>query len=157
MESATKSVAPCRPPIADWLLGRWQLNRVIHDLREGRVGIVTGTLEVTTVGPCDDVLSVEERGEMVLGGRRFPISRRVLWRVTGAAAFDVRFGDGRPFHALRFEDGVATARHDCGADRYDVVYRLGSVAWFSLWRVAGPAKDQWILTQHSRDGAGPPR
>lgn len=150
MERATESAALPGVGSAVWLAGRWRLDRIIHDRRQRRTGRVAGCLTVTPDAADAATLWLQEEGEMVLGGQRYPVSRRVAWQAIGPGCFDVTFEDGRPFHSLRFTDGRAVAHHDCGADRYDVQYRAGAHGWMSCWRVTGPAKDYRMLTRHLR-------
>jgi hypothetical protein len=92
-------------------------------------------------------LRFEERGAMAFGDYRGEATRRILFRVIGGGAAEVRFEDGAPFHRVDLRHGVAHVRHDCAPDRYEGRYRvLGPDRWTLGWRVTGPRKRQLIAS-----------
>ncbi|HEY8584685.1 MAG TPA: DUF6314 family protein [Capillimicrobium sp.] len=141
---------PTRPDpgsdLAGYLAGAWRVERDVRDgERHGRFeGVATFTQE-----PGGE-LRWDETGELRLGPYRGP-ARRQLRLVPDGDAWEVRFEDGRPFHRLDLRAGRWTAGHDCRADRYDGVFSIaGDDAFEVAWDVAGPAKDQRILSRYER-------
>ena len=107
---------------------------------------------ILTFTVSDDGLQADERGLMILPGQPpLTTERRTLWHCR-AALIEVRFADGRPFHAFDPAAPHPAARHVCAADVYDVAYDFTRwPIWRSVWTVAGPGKDQVIATVHSRN------
>ena len=70
-----------------------------------------------------------------------------------ASRASVYFDDGRPFHELDLSNGIALVSHACGDDLYEGRFiALDDGRWESRWTVAGPRKDQSILTLYTRIG-----
>ena len=129
------------------MAGTYRPLRERDDGRSGQAGRLEGEARFTA---ADRGLLHAETGWLALPGLA-PIraERRYLWQaVPGGVA--VAFADGRPFH--RFDWGAeARARHLCGADIYDVVYRFGDWPdWESVWTVTGPAKDYVMVSRYAR-------
>ncbi len=127
------------------LEGRWRLDRVIEDRREGLTGRLTGTCDFI---PDAGGLMQREEGVLTYGDARpMRAQRRYLWRAEGDA-LAVRFDDGRPFH--RLAPGRLSDTHSCPPDTYEVSYVLREWPAFSTtWRVTGPRKDLLILSRYS--------
>jgi hypothetical protein len=129
------------------MAGAWRLWREIDDRRAGQKARMEGEARFT---PVAGGLLYAEVGWLLLPGQApLRAERRYLWRAApGGVA--VAFGDGRPFHRFDWAEAPA-ARHLCGADVYDVVYRFGRwPAWEAEWTVSGPAKDYTMISRYAR-------
>jgi hypothetical protein len=128
------------------LLGVWQLERRLVDRRAGQFGRVTGWLELTLRG---SVVHWLELGELAWGGERFEVTRELHIVRTAHEGWEVRFTDGRLFHPWRPGELV---EHPCAADLYRGLIRVdpGRTRLRVLWDVAGPEKDQRIVTRCRR-------
>ncbi|MEV0368917.1 DUF6314 family protein [Streptomyces sp. NPDC050636] len=155
-ESARESVpGPTAHPVPDaaaYLAGRWSVDRVVCDLRDGTEGRFHGTADFRPDAAGEGLLHIEE-GELTWGGTVHPASRtlRLRPRPDGTAA--VAFADGRPFHDLDLRTGRWTAVHPCAADRYEGSFTVVSAdEWLLEWRVGGPHKDQLLRSVYRRRG-----
>lgn len=128
--------------------GDWRIQRRIDDRLSGRPGRFEGMARLTPEG---DGLRYREEGRLWLGdGPGFPAHRSYLW-LRGDTAIEVRFEDGRPFHAFRPEGRAPGTDHPCGRDLYRVTYDFtGWPIWSSEWIVTGPAKDYVMTSVHER-------
>ena len=80
-------------------------------------------------------------------GTAFQAERRYFWDT----ALRVHFEDGRFFHAVPPQGGVAA--HDCPPDRYAARYAFDAwPEWRCTWRVSGPRKD-YVMRGRYRQGA----
>jgi hypothetical protein len=167
--------------LASFLLGRWHVERSLSEGEEqgSFTGMAEFARDAGAAGAADrltDRLTWDERGRMRWRGNDLEAFRRLeLVRdaapdggggeggggggegggVRGAGehadGWEVRFDDGRPFHALDLSSGVCSAVHPCGEDHYEGEYRiLGEDAFEVRWQVRGPRKDQWILSRYRR-------
>ena len=69
----------------------------------------------------------------------------------GDARACVSFRDGRAFHDLDLSQGQALVFHTCDPDLYEGRFTaLDPRQWQSEWKIAGPRKDQEIITLYSR-------
>ena len=128
------------------LRGRWRVERTLRDAELGE-GRFRGS---AAIEPRGGVLAWIEEGRLTLGGYDGPARRELLLEPDGAA-WQVRFADGRPFHALDLRDGACAVEHLCSADRYDGEFRLdGPDAFEVRWRVRGPAKAQELRARYER-------
>jgi hypothetical protein len=128
-----------------FLEGRWSVDRDLVD-RE-RHGRFEGLATFTRAG---DGLVWDEVGEIDLDGHRGPARRRLEVQ-PAHGDWEVRFDDGRPFHALDLSTGRCVAEHDCGEDRYEGAFQVhGSDAFDVVWHVRGPAKAQRIVSRYRR-------
>ncbi|MGW5281998.1 DUF6314 family protein [Streptomyces collinus] len=142
-------------PVADvlaHLAGRWRVERDVRDLAGGAEGRFEG---VTVFGPLDGGgLLHEESGTFTWHGATRPATRTLRFLpgdVPGTA--DVRFADGRPFHALDLTSGRYVADHPCAADFYRGEFTVADADhWRTVWRVGGPAKDLVLTTDYVREG-----
>lgn len=132
-----------------FLAGRWQLTRDLTDHRDGMAGDMMGH---AVFAAEDDTLRYRETGAMRLGGYHGQAYQSYLYYFPQPAAAQIRFTDGRAFHALDLTDGVWQAVHHCGADTYEGRFRVLSFnLWEATWRIAGPRKDQRLSTRYRRD------
>ncbi|WP_018549095.1 DUF6314 family protein [Streptomyces sp. LaPpAH-108] len=136
------------------LAGRWRVTREVRDLASGETGRFEGT---TVFAPLPDGapgLLHEESGEFTWQGVARPATRTLRFlpgQEPGTA--DVRFADGRPFHALDLRTGHDVAGHPCSADFYRGEFTVTDADhWRSVWRVGGPAKDLVLTTDYVREG-----
>ncbi|MEU6773914.1 DUF6314 family protein [Streptomyces sp. NPDC046759] len=142
-------------PVADvlaHLAGRWRVERDVRDLASGERGHFRG---MTVFGSLEGGgLLHEESGTFTWQGVARPATRtlRFLPGPTPGSA-DVRFADGRPFHALDLGSGRYVAEHPCAADLYLGEFTvLDADRWHTVWRVGGPAKDLVLATDYVREG-----
>ncbi|MFJ7149920.1 DUF6314 family protein [Streptomyces sp. NPDC100445] len=141
-------------PVADLLAhlaGRWRTERSVRDLASGDTGRFTGE---TVFGPLDGGgLLHTESGTFTWRGVARPATRtlRFLPGPTPGRV-DVRFADGRPFHALDLTSGRYVADHPCAADLYRGEFTVRDAGhWRTVWRVGGPAKDLVLVTDYARE------
>jgi hypothetical protein len=133
--------------LADFLPGRWRVERALHDAALG-AGRFAGTATFTPLG---DGLDWEESGRMTLGRYDGP-ARRTLRIVPDARGWEVRFADGRPFHRLDLRGDRCRFDHRCGPDRYAGELAVhGPDAFAIAWAVTGPAKAQRLRARYERD------
>ncbi len=135
-----------------YLAGAWEVRRTLDDRRNGARGSFEGR---AIFAPGDaGALTYREEGRLALGGFEtlahqsylyaFPAPRR-------AHRAEVRFADGRAFHALDLSNGHWSAEHVCGADLYRGRFRAeGADRWSVLWTVTGPRKDQSLESLFTR-------
>lgn len=130
-----------------YLLGTWEVTRALRDadLGEGRFD---GIAAFTAAGVG---IAWQEAGRMRLGRYDGPASRE-LRIVPAARGWEVRFADGRPFHALDLDGADACAlEHPCGEDRYTGEFSVGGPDAFEIrWRVSGPRKAQALTGRYVR-------
>ncbi|WTW03319.1 DUF6314 family protein [Streptomyces sp. NBC_00024] len=128
----------------------------MRDLANGAEGEFSGT---TVFSPSDDGgLLHREIGTFVWQGVPRPAERtlRFLPGPTPGTA-DVRFADGRPFHDLDLTAGRWRTTHSCVADLYRGEFAVyDEDRWRTTWRVGGPAKDQFLVTEYTRAPASGP-
>jgi hypothetical protein len=125
-------------------VGRWALQRRLHDRRSGRFGRASGVLTVS----ADDLgTRWDEQGRLTLGDYSAEFTRTLFGRQIDGEWW-MTFEDGRPFHPWR--PGLQV-EHPCRDD----LYRGG--VWISdlnnlrvWWDVSGPRKSQRIFTRLTR-------
>lgn len=123
------------------LLGDWRLDRTVTDRRSGSTGRVTGMTALVPEADQDGTIVAvrwDESGEMVLDGRRVPVSRTLRLLRTTAGTWDVHFADGRLFHPWRWGEQV---EHVCTPDDYTGFLAGDASRWAVRWDAVGPAKD----------------
>ncbi|WP_251828881.1 DUF6314 family protein [Streptomyces sp. ATCC 21386] len=139
------------PDASAYLRGEWRVLRSVRDLASGAEGEFSGT---TVFSPLDGGgLLHRETGNFVWQSVARP-AERTLRFLPGAApgTVDVRFADGRPFHDLDLTTGHWRTEHPCAADLYRGEFSVyGEDRWRTTWRVGGPAKDQLLVTDYTRD------
>jgi Family of unknown function (DUF6314) len=135
--------------LAGYFGGPWSLIRRIADRRSGATGRFKGR---ATFAPTPYGLRYDERGTLIHGSFRGEATRSLRFLTSGhSAVADVRFDDGRPFHAFDLSSGITDVEHDCGSDRYRGRYRLcGRNSWALDWRVEGPRKRMLIGARYVR-------
>lgn len=142
-------------PVVDlraFLHGRWRLKRRLLDRRLRLSGAATGSALFAEVGP--DLLCREE-GQLRFGRHAGPFTRTCRYVALAAGRAEVRFADGRLFHALDLGRGLGAAEHPCGPDLYRGRFRVfGPDLWAVRWELSGPASDQSVLTLLRRAAAG---
>ncbi|MBD0423971.1 hypothetical protein H0H10_33235 [Streptomyces sp. TRM S81-3] len=145
------------PDVLAYLAGRWRTERSVRDLASGDEGRFEGTT-VFEASAGGGLLS-RESGAFTWHGVTRPAERTLRFEpgATPAAA-DVRFADGRPFHALDLSSGHHVADHPCAADLYRGEFTVRDRDhWRTVWRVRGPAKDLLLTTDLTREPQSPPR
>lgn len=165
------------PDLLGLLRGRWQLTRTTRDLVNGMTGHFTGTAEFSplpatgengettgTTGTGETAgtagrrsagagLLHHESGSFEWGGVERPATRTLRWLpgAGGPGTARVEFEDGRFFHDLDLRAGHAVADHPCSLDLYRGEFTVtGPDRWTVVWRVAGPAKDLVLSSEHRR-------
>lgn len=124
-----------------WLAGEWSVQRDINDGAGGFRGRAEFAFQ------DDGTLRWHESGEMTLDGATLPAYRTLSIDAAG----HVRFDDGRPFHDLALVEGSCDAVHPCGEDMYNGRYeRVGEDELVVTWHVAGPRKDDVIVSRYVR-------
>ena len=140
------------PDIAQFLLGDWQVTRL------GWGGVPARTMRLrgaARFSVCAVGLRFEERGMMTVGVYVCEAAQRYVFQIKSGSVATVCFEDGRPFHPLDLETGLARVRHDCPPDRYEGRYRvLTPACWLLSWRVTGLRKDQMISSRFTRSTDG---
>jgi hypothetical protein len=122
-----------------FLLGRWSIDRVIHDRRTSSTVNFHGTAEVD---PVPGGASYMELGQVATDGHTGPARRRLSFSQRDDGTVRVDFQDGRPFLDLDLSTGHAQATHPCRADTYEMSFQvLGPDELLERWRVTGPEKD----------------
>ncbi|NRD26965.1 DUF6314 family protein [Frigoribacterium sp. VKM Ac-2836] len=134
------------------LLGRWAVTRTIDDHRTGERARFDGTATIEEARTASDLVATyDETGELVVGDRRTPATRRLGYAARGDGSLEVRFADGRHFVDLDLGTGAWEAHHPCAPDSYRVETRLLSPTSFDeRWTVRGPAKSYDALTSYER-------
>lgn len=128
-----------------WFRGLWRVARLVRDAE----GAVTAAFAgICRFEPDGEGLTCREAGTLRHAGGRFAAERVTLWRFSAGARVEVRFADGRPFHAFHPESPQAL--HLCGADRYEVAYSFAPDRWLSRWVVRGPHKHYEMTTRYRR-------
>ncbi|HEX3812079.1 MAG TPA: DUF6314 family protein [Mycobacteriales bacterium] len=125
------------------LVGLWQLDRRLVDLRRGERGCFHGQLEIAAI---EDGFDWYESGELHWDGRVAPASRRLILRRKNGG-WEMAFADGRLFHPWLLD---ADLTHPCGDDLYRGRIVAAPDRMRFTWRVTGPAKDQEIHTRLRR-------
>ncbi|WP_416969227.1 DUF6314 family protein [Streptomyces sp. 4F14] len=138
------------PDVLGFLAGEWDVSRSVRDLASGEGGSFTGTTVFQRLDPAG--LLHLESGTFTWQGVARPASRTLRF-LPGPApgTADVRFSDGRPFHALDLTTGHHLAEHPCAADLYRGEFSvLDPERWRTAWRVSGPAKTLLLTTAYTR-------
>jgi Family of unknown function (DUF6314) len=127
--------------------GRWRLERQILDLLGGTADF-EGRAEFVR---APHGLIYEETGELRLpGGPKLRATRRYLW-FEAEGVIEVRFEDGRFFHAFDPRVPHPAAHHECPPDSYGVTYVFADPCrWTSRWEIRGPRKAQVIRSTYCR-------
>ena len=146
-DPATTLTLPDSAGLAGWLRGEWIVNRVIND----GAGRFEGRACFAPAAESPAAIVWHERGRLRLGAHDGPAERTLRIEPTAGGGWEVRFADGRPFHALDLEDGKCEPTHLCGADVYRGRYRLENHDRFMVtWWITGPHKDDVIESVYDR-------
>jgi hypothetical protein len=137
---------------ARFFAGRWQMMRIIENVTEGVIGEFWG--EARFEDRPEGGLHCREGGVLRFRGADYIAERDSIWMFPGEGRIEVRYADGRPFHAFVIDDPEAVQH--CGDDRYSVSYSFGEDSWLSRWEVVGPRKDYSMTTRYRRIGASRP-
>ena len=125
--------------LLSFLLGEWDLQRHLVDIRLGLEGRFGGIARFSPDGPL--AAGYDERGILTWPGHVGPASRRLRCESVGEGRVAFSFADGRPFHHLELRSDGFEAFHLCGADRYGGRFvLLGDDEWHATWEVEGPHK-----------------
>jgi len=131
-----------------YFAGAWRLSRRIEDHGAGNTGTFEGRAEFVPDGP---ELRYHEAGTMSLGAFSGGAYRDYVYAFPTPTRAEVRFPDGRAFHAVDLAAGAADARHLCGDDTYEGRYDLdGPAVWTLRWRIVGPHKDLTLTGIYQR-------
>jgi hypothetical protein len=139
--------------LAEFLRGRWEIDREIVDERAGANGIFRGVAEFARTVD-GDVFDWIETGELQWSGRKQKAGRRLLVAVQPDAccSADIAFDDGRFFHRVDLSSGADTFVHGCAPDAYSGSWSVDSPDHFTIrWTVEGPAKRITIGSSYRRD------
>ena len=135
-----------------YLLGTWQVTRLIDDRRAGITASFNGTAVVAGTPGADLAAPgararYTETGTLRYGAHTGPASRSLdATRLAGGAVL-LSFLNGLPYIELDLSTGVCERRHPCAEDTYDstIVVRSAGVLE-ERWLVRGPAKDYSAVT-----------
>ena len=135
-------------PVLQDFVGHWHLSRRIENAL-GPDGSLTGT---AILQPRSGGLAYHEQGALRLGeAPPLAASRRYLWQAR-SDKIEVRFEDGRAFHAFDPAALLSAARHDCPPDLYLLYYDFSHWPnWRSSVKVSGPRKSYQMVTHYQRD------
>ncbi|WP_316013143.1 DUF6314 family protein [Roseobacter sp. HKCCA0434] len=128
--------------------GHWTITRDVFDLDSNWTGRFTGQ---GTFTPARGGLDYLEEGELRFAGLPpFKATRRYRYDASDGL-IEVRFEDGRFFHAFDPAVSGTEAHHFCDPDSYDVRYLFDLPhEWRAEWRVEGPRKDYRMVTIYRR-------
>jgi len=139
-------------PVADlraYLAGAWEIRRDLDDRRRGQRGRFEGTADFTAGD--EGALDYREEGLLALGGFETLAHQSYSYTFPAPHLAEVRFADGRPFHALDLRAGGWEAEHLCVADLYRGRFRAeGPERWSVTWTVSGPRKDHVLESRFTR-------
>jgi len=131
------------PALADALIGRWQVRRVVRDFIGSASCAFAGEALLTESG-------FSEEGEMRIGDRAMPASRAYRLERQGGSVLVFR-GD-EVF--IRLDDRPSQiVHHQCGDDSYAgrLIFRARD-EWAEVWRVKGPRKNYTSISRFHRQG-----
>ena len=133
--------------------GLWSIRRHIFDITSQWTGRFDGEGRFI---PDEAGMRYREDGRLRFGGLQdVAATRTYLYRFPDPARVEVRFEDGRFFHAFDPRGPVAEADHLCDADLYEVRYVFeADAAWRAEWRVEGPRKAYRMVTYYRRPYPG---
>lgn len=137
------------PDLKTFLRGSWQVDRSLLDRRHSISGEFHGQARFA---PARMSLIYHELGRLQFGAHLGSAEQfyRYEFDATNARAI-VRFRDGRLFHELDLSSGEALVAHACEPDLYEGRFTvIGPTQWKSAWKVAGPRKEQEIMTLYTR-------
>jgi len=125
------------------LEGAWRITRRV-------IGTNTRFEGTARLTPDGDVLAYYEDGILQHEGKNSPAFRRYIYQQTDNRLI-VMHPDGAAFLDLMFKNGEARARHVCGADTYDALFRFYAGGhWMAAYDISGPHKNYRIVTRLMR-------
>jgi hypothetical protein len=139
-----------------FLLGTWDLERVIEDYRSETNGVFLGgaTLvqsEAETASSRCEQARYRESGELRFGTQVTRASRTLIYERLPDASVMLHFADGKPFVDLNLESGEWRGLHHCVDDLYELTTTVRSASVVEeRWRVTGPNKDYLAVTTLTR-------
>lgn len=141
-----------------FLLGTWELERLIDDHRERSRGSFAGSADLVPMAKSDgarlsDRARYDERGQMRFLGHLGPAFRSLEYAQLDESRVMLYFTDGRPFVDLDLRSGAWRSEHPCAEDHYEIttVVRSKNVVQ-EYWRVRGPETDYDAVTTLRRVG-----
>lgn len=138
-----------------YLLGRWQVRRLVRDGRAGTTFSFSGEARVSPLKPREGARTAryEEQGELAGPAGSGPASRRLTIEELADGRLRLFLADGSFFVDLDLRAGSSSAVHPCGDDCYEIETRpLGPERFEERWRVSGPEKSYEALTSYERLG-----
>lgn len=132
----------------DDFLGRWRLDRVIHNRLTGEESRLEGE---ALMRPEGSDMAYHEEGKLEHPGQPPMIATRdYVWQADGDGIW-VFFADGRPFHRFSLGLKMPEAHHHCPPDMYHVTYDFTRwPRWGAIWTVRGPHKDYRLRSTYTR-------
>jgi hypothetical protein len=135
-----------------YLLGTWQVTRLIDDRRAGITAsfngatVIAGTPGADMAAPGAQA-QYTETGTLRYGTYTGPAQRSLgATRLPGGAVL-LSFTSGLPYIELDLSTGVCERRHPCAEDTYDSTLVVRSADMLEeRWLVRGPAKDYSAVT-----------
>lgn len=129
------------PALANALIGRWQVRRVVRDFIASASCVFAGEALLTESG-------FSEEGQMRIGDRTMPASR--AYRLERQHGSVLVFRGNEVF--IRLDDRPSQiVHHQCGDDYYAgrLIFR-GVDEWIEAWRVKGPRKNYTSISRFHR-------
>jgi len=150
-------------PVLDtlqFLLGTWEINRLLRDHRSAAEGSFNGTaiLRPTLDRDLrDGRATYYEIGELDFGDHRGQARRTLNYVPLGDGSVRLLFADDRPFGDLDLRSGAWSSEHLCGEDRYniDTVVKSDDTVE-EYWQVRGPHKSYEAFTTLTRQASTDP-
>lgn len=165
MRAVAPEVRTDGDPTLDFLTGTWRLRRLLHDDRLGLRGSFRGRAVVVpdvpdapypaAPPPPEHVVgaSYREDGTLRWPGYHGPAGRSLRYEPAPGGGIEVRFCDGRLFHALDLGPGACEAVHPCGPDVYVGTTAVrGPDRFVQTWDVTGPDTALRIVSRYVRVG-----
>ncbi len=130
----------------DGLVGRWQIDRDINDMKAGQLWQLQG--QGTFTPSCQPhqlffeeelIFVADSHGKITAGTMR--AQQKYIWR-KGKRGWEIFFADERFFVALNDSDAEQDVTHYCGDDVYSGNFTFYTQDYFQvIWQVAGPTKN----------------
>lgn len=140
----------------DFLIGGWEVRRVIEDHRNALRGCFVGTARLSPdpSSTREGILggaTYEEQGELELGDHVGPAARRLEYRRGANGSVLLYLSHGSHFVDLDLATGTCERQHRCAPDTYDIKIEVhSSHRYVEYWRVTGPRKDYEATATYSR-------
>lgn len=129
-----------------FLLGEWRFSRKVKERRRPAEAEGSAVFSPRPEGG----LLYEERAVLRVDGAQYEARRTLIYDFPEPDVAQVRFEDGRPFHAMRLGRAPFRATHLCGDDTYKGAFERTLFGWRAIWRVTGPRKDYRMETEYRR-------